>query len=90
MVAWGKSNLSCDYEVVNLTRCRYAQEYHVERYLRECFVPRIAPVSRVGIQRPDNALEYLNLRLSGDDHELYRGKGSEPTAKLLTEERSAV
>ncbi|KAL2050602.1 hypothetical protein ABVK25_009110 [Lepraria finkii] len=24
----------------------YAQEYHVERYLRECFVPRIAPVSR--------------------------------------------
>ncbi len=25
----------------------YAQEYHVERYLRECFVPRIAPVSRV-------------------------------------------
>jgi len=25
----------------------YAKEYHVERYLRECFVPRIAPVSRV-------------------------------------------
>jgi acyl-CoA dehydrogenase len=25
----------------------YAQEYHVERYLRECLVPRIAPVSRV-------------------------------------------
>ena len=25
----------------------YAQEYHVERYMRECFVPRIAPVSRV-------------------------------------------
>jgi len=25
----------------------YASEYHVERYLRECFVPRIAPVSRV-------------------------------------------
>ncbi|KAF2840234.1 acyl-CoA dehydrogenase NM domain-like protein [Patellaria atrata CBS 101060] len=24
----------------------YAQEYHVERYLRECFVPRIAPISR--------------------------------------------
>jgi acyl-CoA dehydrogenase len=24
----------------------YAQEYHVERYLRECLVPRIAPVSR--------------------------------------------
>ena len=24
----------------------YAQEFHVERYLRECLVPRIAPVSR--------------------------------------------
>ena len=24
----------------------YAQEYHVERYLRESFIPRIAPVSR--------------------------------------------
>ena len=23
----------------------YAQEYHVERYLRESFIPRIAPVS---------------------------------------------
>jgi acyl-CoA dehydrogenase len=29
----------------------YAQEYHVERYLRECFVPRIAPVSRVSGMR---------------------------------------
>jgi acyl-CoA dehydrogenase len=27
----------------------YAQEYHVERYLREVFVPRIAPVSRVSV-----------------------------------------
>ena len=25
----------------------YASEFHVERYLRESFVPRIAPVSRV-------------------------------------------
>lgn len=24
----------------------YAKEYHVERYLREVFIPRIAPVSR--------------------------------------------
>lgn len=28
----------------------YAQEYHVERYMRECFVPRIAPVSRVSTE----------------------------------------
>ena len=24
----------------------YAKEYHVERYLRESMIPRIAPVSR--------------------------------------------
>jgi acyl-CoA dehydrogenase len=24
----------------------YAKEFHVERYLRESFIPRIAPVSR--------------------------------------------
>jgi acyl-CoA dehydrogenase len=29
----------------------YAQEYHVERYLREVFVPRIAPVSRVRVMQ---------------------------------------
>lgn len=23
----------------------YSAEYHVERYMRECFIPRIAPVS---------------------------------------------
>ena len=27
----------------------YAAEYHVERFMRECFVPRLAPVSPVGI-----------------------------------------
>ena len=29
----------------------YASEFHVERYLRESFVPRIAPVSRVSDQQ---------------------------------------
>jgi len=45
--AWGR--LDCFHtDCHNITnRTRYAQEYHVERYLRECFVPRIAPVSRV-------------------------------------------
>ena len=28
-----------------LGRMGYAQEYHVERYLRESLIPRIAPVS---------------------------------------------
>lgn len=40
---------------INGKRCltnvcsRYAAEYHVERYMRECFVPRLAPVSRVSL-----------------------------------------
>lgn len=39
---------ACERAVLTLGGMGYAQEYHVERYLRECFVPRIAPVSRVG------------------------------------------
>ncbi|CAG8974088.1 hypothetical protein HYALB_00011887 [Hymenoscyphus albidus] len=37
---------ACQRSVLTLGGMGYAQEYHVERYLRECFVPRIAPVSR--------------------------------------------
>ena len=37
----------------------YAQEYHVERYMRECFVPRIAPVSRVSSWIPAWLVELL-------------------------------
>jgi len=37
---------ACERSVLTLGGMGYAQEYHVERYLRECFVPRIAPVSR--------------------------------------------
>lgn len=33
-------------QVLTLGGLGYAAEYHVERYLRECLVPRIAPVSR--------------------------------------------
>ncbi|KAF2757686.1 acyl-CoA dehydrogenase NM domain-like protein [Pseudovirgaria hyperparasitica] len=38
--------VACERAVMALGGMGYAQEYHVERYLRECFVPRIAPVSR--------------------------------------------
>jgi acyl-CoA dehydrogenase len=38
---------ACERSVMAHGGMGYAQEYHVERYLRECFVPRIAPVSRV-------------------------------------------
>ena len=31
----------------------YASEFNVERYLRESFVPRIAPVSRVSDEQKD-------------------------------------
>lgn len=37
---------ACERAVMTHGGMGYAQEYHVERYFRECFVPRIAPVSR--------------------------------------------
>ena len=38
---------ACERAVLAHGGMGYAQEYHVERYMRECFVPRIAPVSKV-------------------------------------------
>ncbi|PGH13493.1 hypothetical protein AJ79_03623 [Helicocarpus griseus UAMH5409] len=37
---------ACERAVLSHGGMGYAQEYNVERYLRECLVPRIAPVSR--------------------------------------------
>nr|OQO26067.1 hypothetical protein B0A51_06999 [Rachicladosporium sp. CCFEE 5018] len=37
---------ACERSVMSMGGMGYAAEYHVERYLRESFVPRIAPVSR--------------------------------------------
>ncbi|KAF1952481.1 acyl-CoA dehydrogenase NM domain-like protein [Byssothecium circinans] len=37
---------ACERAVMTHGGMGYAQEYHVERYMREVFVPRIAPVSR--------------------------------------------
>jgi len=37
---------ACERAVMSHGGMGYAVEYDVERYLRECFVPRIAPVSR--------------------------------------------
>lgn len=36
---------ACQTAVLTLGGMGYAKEYHVERYLRESFIPRIAPVS---------------------------------------------
>lgn len=38
---------ACERSVLSMGGMGYAAEYHVERYMRDCFVPRIAPVSRV-------------------------------------------
>lgn len=37
---------ACERAILTHGGMGYAQEYHVERYLRESFVPRLAPVSR--------------------------------------------
>ncbi|MCJ1364860.1 hypothetical protein MMC16_003977 [Acarospora aff. strigata] len=50
---------ACERAVLAHGGMGYAQEYHVERYLRECFVPRIAPVSREMI------LNYVGERVLG-------------------------
>lgn len=36
---------ACEQAVLTLGGMGYAKEYHVERYLRECWIPRLAPVS---------------------------------------------
>ncbi|MNJ59076.1 Acyl-CoA dehydrogenase fadE12 [compost metagenome] len=37
---------ACETAVMTHGGYGYAKEYHVERYLREAMIPRIAPVSR--------------------------------------------
>ena len=37
---------ACERSILAHGGMGYAKEYHVERYLREVFIPRIAPVSR--------------------------------------------
>ncbi|MDR2012574.1 MAG: acyl-CoA/acyl-ACP dehydrogenase [Rhodanobacter sp.] len=36
---------SCQTAIATMGGMGYAKEYHVERYLRECMIPKIAPVS---------------------------------------------
>jgi acyl-CoA dehydrogenase len=50
---------ACERSVLSLGGMGYAQEYHVERYLRESFVPRIAPISREMI------MNYVGERVLG-------------------------
>lgn len=50
---------ACERAVLTLGGMGYAKEYHVERYLRECFIPRIAPVSR------EMVLNFIGERVLG-------------------------
>lgn len=50
---------ACERAVLSHGGMGYAREYHVERYLRECFIPRIAPVSREMI------MNYVSERVLG-------------------------
>ncbi len=50
---------ACQTAVMTHGGFGYAKEYHVERYLREVFVPRIAPIS------PQLCLSYLAERVLG-------------------------
>ncbi|EEP79840.1 acyl-CoA dehydrogenase [Uncinocarpus reesii 1704] len=50
---------ACERAVMSHGGMGYAKEYHVERYLRESFIPRIAPVSREMIRN------YIGERVLG-------------------------
>ena len=50
---------ACHTAMLSMGGMGYAQEYHVERYLRESLIPRIAPVS------PHMILNYLAERVLG-------------------------
>jgi acyl-CoA dehydrogenase len=50
---------ACETAVLTHGGMGYAQEYHVERYLRESLIPRIAPVSR------ELVLSYIAERVLG-------------------------
>jgi len=50
---------ACEAAVLTLGGMGYAAEYHVERYLRECMIARIAPVT------PHLILNYIAERVLG-------------------------
>jgi hypothetical protein len=61
----------------------YARDFHVERYLRECFVPRIAPVSKVCKSHTKDTMQTSKAIFVGNDHELHWGESPRTTTKLL-------
>ncbi|KAK3067998.1 hypothetical protein LTR53_014770 [Teratosphaeriaceae sp. CCFEE 6253] len=79
---------ACERAVMSMGGMGYAAEYHVERYLRESFVPRLAPVSRVSrTSRRKRSYEAhrdaVLMPFAGDDLELRRGARPRPATELL-------
>ena len=78
---------ACERSVMSMGGMGYAAEYHVERYMRECFVPRIAPVSRVSDSFPPEVFvgtyRLTAFRETGNDHELRWRKSPQTAPKLL-------
>lgn len=81
---------ACERSVMSMGGMGYAAEYHVERYLRECFVPRIAPVSRVSTsyyqRRREEGVVWdglLTFDGVGNDYEFYCGEEFGVAEKLL-------
>ncbi|EEQ34296.1 acyl-CoA dehydrogenase family protein [Microsporum canis CBS 113480] len=56
---------ACERAVLTLGGMGYAQEYHVERYMRECFVPRIAPISRNPILEQEMIMNFVSEKALG-------------------------
>lgn len=75
---------ACERSVMSMGGMGYAAEYHVERFLRECFVPRIAPVSRVSVLALRRRRTRLKQHVAGNDHEFRRRKGAQASAILLS------
>lgn len=76
--------VACERSVMSMGGMGYAAEYHVERFLRECFVPRIAPVSRVSFRRSfgDMSWPWLTFCVIGNDHE-FRGREGAKAAQVV-------
>ena len=57
---WGGSGFgACEAAVMTHGGMGYAKEYHVERYMREVMIPRLAPVS------PQMILNFIAERVLG-------------------------
>ncbi len=77
---------ACETSVMSMGGMGYASEYHVERYMRECFVPRLAPVSRVSIaiySALKTLLDSILMCFAGNDHELHRRTSAGAAEELL-------